>query len=807
MVTLTGKITDVTGRAPDSISSITVKAPSARIGGGTDVIVSSPAKVAFDRTTGDVTISGLTGGLSWLYIEGDGWSDSIPLAVAEGFQLILEAIANASGVPGVVDYISMIRSSGTHAQALARAAVEGEFGEVVRLTQAAATTAAQEATSADARATYAETKAGNAVSRVEALETMAGLAPGDISDATMANIALQENSLFRAVQDAAVGTIPGVVDDDTTDNTPAIQSAVDQGGRWMLPPTTGRYYVAGEVSLTVPGTELYAQGAPIRQGTMSLFRAIAPDLRIDGVDSISATGLPDFSGMTAPWEGTISASRWCVVNIYASAHRINIPWIRGRGMSSVVRSGGWDATTNTSTTARTDDINIGTLLCAHVEFGTALKGTNRLHISDIRGTYGDTVTAPRPPHLLYLAENHVDVTVLSAVAQDGVGGHAHQIKQVVGGVFGPLQATHCAGVLNLMDCADVEIEAIISRSDQFSETQGGAVLIDHTTATSNIHIGRVRVDMETNNRAVNIVNGDHITIDAVDVTVAHTSTGVSAEYDVTVGGTRCEVRNISVVNTGPKAWKAVGVWGTGAGNRVHARELRGARVGLDARNSPDAVLEYDSDRIIVHPTDGLYALATSATTGQARFQAPQTQTLRDRAVVADNFTVRTGSNSQMAGALTGQVWRAALGMWLASDAGAHTTTDVVRARTFVDTGSVNVAVFSDITFGGACGLLVKATNSDQSDFLYVMLTSTEVSLTLNGTETVATVPRVHQTGRTYHVEASYFEGVVDVTIDGGPVLSHALTSTQSDVYSPATYAGLCTSSVQTRFRNFKAVSI
>ena len=31
MATLTGKITDVTGRAPNSISSITVKAPSVRI--------------------------------------------------------------------------------------------------------------------------------------------------------------------------------------------------------------------------------------------------------------------------------------------------------------------------------------------------------------------------------------------------------------------------------------------------------------------------------------------------------------------------------------------------------------------------------------------------------------------------------------------------------------------------------------------------------------------------------------------------------------------------------------------------------
>ena len=657
-------------------------------------------------------------------------------------------------------------------------------------------------TSADTASTTAQ----NVEARVSSVEAIAGLAPGDVSDATMANIALQEDSLFRAVQDAAIGIISGVVDDDVTDNTDAIQAAVDQGGRWILPPTTGRYYVAGEVSLTVPGTEVYAQGAPIRQGKMSLFRAIAPDLLIDGVDSIGADGPPDFSGMNASWEGTISTSRWCAVNIYASAHRLRIPWIRGRGMSSVVRSGGWDATTNTPTAARTDDINIGTILCSHVEFGTALKNTNRLHIGDIRGTYGDTVTAPRPPHLLYLADNHTDVTVLSAVAQNGVGGHAHQIKKVDGGVFGPLQATSCAGVLNLMDCADVEIESVISRSDRYSAPQGGAVSIDRITATSNIHIGRARIDMETNNRAVNILNGDRVTIDAVDVTVEHTSTGVAAEYDVTIGGTRCDVRNISVVNTGPKAWKAVGVWGEGAGNRVHARELLGVRVGLDARTSPDAVFEYDADRISLHPTDGLYPLATAAI-GQPRFQAPQTQVLRDRAMVADDFTVRIGSYSGIASALTGQAWIGTPGQWRSSDSGAHIATDAVRARTFVDTGAVNVTVSSDIAFDGACGLIVKATNSDQSDYLHVMLTSTEVSLRVDGIETVATVERVHQTGRTYHVEASYFAGAVDVVIDGVPVLSHTLTDPQAAVYSPATYAGLCTSSAQTRFRNFKAVSI
>ena len=130
MATLTGKITDVTGRAPDSISSITVKAPSVRVGGGTDLIVSSPATVDFDRDTGDVTISGLTGGLSWLYLEGEGWSDSIPLAVAEGMIALVEAIANAAGAPGMRDYVRLLANLELAVDEVAQDAVDAAAEDI-----------------------------------------------------------------------------------------------------------------------------------------------------------------------------------------------------------------------------------------------------------------------------------------------------------------------------------------------------------------------------------------------------------------------------------------------------------------------------------------------------------------------------------------------------------------------------------------------------------------------------------------------------------------------------------------------------
>ena len=131
MATLTGKITDVTGRAPDSISSITVKAPSVRVGGGTDLIVSSPATVDFDRGTGDVTISGLTGGLSWLYLEGEGWSDSIALSAAEGMISLVEAIANASSAPGIIDYLRLLADFKIRFDDIAQDAVDDAAAQYV----------------------------------------------------------------------------------------------------------------------------------------------------------------------------------------------------------------------------------------------------------------------------------------------------------------------------------------------------------------------------------------------------------------------------------------------------------------------------------------------------------------------------------------------------------------------------------------------------------------------------------------------------------------------------------------------------
>ena len=124
MANLTGNIKDVTNQAPSTVVSITVKAPGVRLGTGSDLIVSSPAEVNFNHDTGALTLTGLTGGLSWLVIEGNGWSDTVALSVADGMTTVVEAVANAAGVPGMVDYVKLMAALSGAVDGVAQDAVD-----------------------------------------------------------------------------------------------------------------------------------------------------------------------------------------------------------------------------------------------------------------------------------------------------------------------------------------------------------------------------------------------------------------------------------------------------------------------------------------------------------------------------------------------------------------------------------------------------------------------------------------------------------------------------------------------------------
>ena len=102
-VMLKGKLTDITTRPVDEISSAYVKTPIVRPGDNGAIATTQPQKVDIEPS-GDFTVTTVAG-KGWLYIEGPGWSDSIPFVAAEGMSLFVEAWANASSSGGVYSVI------------------------------------------------------------------------------------------------------------------------------------------------------------------------------------------------------------------------------------------------------------------------------------------------------------------------------------------------------------------------------------------------------------------------------------------------------------------------------------------------------------------------------------------------------------------------------------------------------------------------------------------------------------------------------------------------------------------------------
>lgn len=102
-VKLKGKLTDITTRPIEDVTSVYVKSPVIRAGDEGALTTSQPQKVPVS-TSGDFTVTTVAG-KGWLYVDGNGWSDSIPFVAAEGMKLFIEAWANASSSGGVYSII------------------------------------------------------------------------------------------------------------------------------------------------------------------------------------------------------------------------------------------------------------------------------------------------------------------------------------------------------------------------------------------------------------------------------------------------------------------------------------------------------------------------------------------------------------------------------------------------------------------------------------------------------------------------------------------------------------------------------
>lgn len=92
-MTLTGRLADITSRPVERTTRVSVKKPAYAPGPGVEITTTQPVAVATGED-GTFSIS-VVEGLGWLYLDGDGWSDSIRFVAAEGMATVWEAVVNA----------------------------------------------------------------------------------------------------------------------------------------------------------------------------------------------------------------------------------------------------------------------------------------------------------------------------------------------------------------------------------------------------------------------------------------------------------------------------------------------------------------------------------------------------------------------------------------------------------------------------------------------------------------------------------------------------------------------------------------
>jgi hypothetical protein len=670
--------------------------------------------------------------------------------------------------------------------------------------------------SGDLMVTFESGKALNA-GRVRGADGLDG-AGGVTTDAAIGTaIGTAGTSASKTAVRNVAGIIDGLVADDVTDNRATIQAALDKGGRWELPATAGRYCINGPLEVSVPGTSLSAWGAPIRQGVngQSIFDIAVPDVTIDGVDAIGSLTTLDVTGMTAAWEMSIISSRWTVINAYSGADRLNVPWIRGRGFSSVARVTNWDRNLN-GTSDFVADVNLGTLLCENVEFGFVVQGTKRFSYGKVVGSYRYPIGGTRPPHLLYFSgtgDNNLDVIGgdASATYEGGAGGQAFQFKGVTRGQVGTLRANGCPGIANLMDNHDLEIGEIVSLNDA-GESTSASLVFDATVEQKNVVIHRARIHLATDRTSVKIIAGDSITLKNIDIEVAHTTS--AATYDVDIRGTNNTLDGLTILNTGASSWRGLGLW-SGAGHTARKLKLKNMRMGVEVRGTcTNAVVDYVADDVTLHPTDGFAKLVVAAEAAPT-LRLPTAIPLlgRDRVAAYDTFTIAPASGTSFGPSPSGHVWVSTLGSWVSDLNGkAYESAGIANSNAHVVTTVANAEVSVGVKLALAEGILFRWV--DAATYLVAYLTTTGTVIAKRDGSlplaTLATGPAVtYPVGRRYELRVQFFGDRIDVFVDNVLSVSHTLSAGDQTKYGASVRHGLRSSggAGAGRFDNFVIKSL
>lgn len=96
-INLAGRLADITSASVENITGVTVKAPRYAPGPAFELTTTQPQQVEL-HGDGEFAIN-VVEGVGWLYIDGDGWSDTVRFVAKEGMTRFIDAVLNSGPWP------------------------------------------------------------------------------------------------------------------------------------------------------------------------------------------------------------------------------------------------------------------------------------------------------------------------------------------------------------------------------------------------------------------------------------------------------------------------------------------------------------------------------------------------------------------------------------------------------------------------------------------------------------------------------------------------------------------------------------
>lgn len=378
----------------------------------------------------------------------------------------------------------------------------------------------------------------------------------------------------------------------------AVMTGLVAGSTIIFAP--GTYVLAG--ALTAPAVDdvtVSALGATFQQTTWG-----APGFDLMGVNGWTLDiGMVTFTGTRGAMGASVRGSALYVstAGVWANGDRNYVRNLRTDGMVCGVFFSSW---AGTSTYDRTGLNNrIGRLHVENYNFGIIWVGQNGLTIDDISG-YGDLDDSggTNQTHLYYGSATttfrSTNVTIRRAYAENNLTGQAFQNKYSDRFMVREHAAYNCAGLMNLIDCNDADIDGLSGSSILANSGQGSVTIASTNQYSQRPNVRNVTVRLATNvdERAFLAISDDG-RYDNISVESNHSVGAANTITDINVRGSRNRFTRPQVRDLGAGHVTAIGIgFGatTASGTVVEAPDITGSVYGVNVTGgSTGVVVDYD----------------------------------------------------------------------------------------------------------------------------------------------------------------------------------------------------------------------